>query len=164
MSSWKILGQVGEKGTFSLTRLFRQLSGVRDDGGTSSSTAGRCGSLWLERLPLADLFGQLSLLALVRRLFPPAPKLFQPGFHKSGSPRSVFCFVPATVSHISDSFLILENVASGPRRLKRLRSRSIAESGTPSRVSAPSAARPSRERKPGCKTNPESETSDEKAE
>jgi hypothetical protein len=51
-----------------------------------SFTAGWCGSLWPEGLPLADLLGHLSLLALVRRLFPSAPKVFESGFHKSGSP------------------------------------------------------------------------------
>src|ERR1700740_1707952 len=65
-----------------------------------SSIAGGCGSLWLKRLPLSDLFGHLILLALVCGIFPPTPKLFEPGVHKSGSSRFAFWFVAVAVSHV----------------------------------------------------------------
>jgi len=68
--------------------------------GRLSLAAGGGGSFWPKGLPLADLFGDLSLLAFVGRIFPPAPKLVEAAFHKSGSSRFLFWFVAVTVPHV----------------------------------------------------------------
>jgi len=68
--------------------------------GRLSPAAGRRGLFWPKRLPLADLFRQFTLLALVRRKFPATPKLVEPAIHKSGSSRFFFWLVAITVTHI----------------------------------------------------------------
>src|ERR1700675_2711246 len=66
--------------------------------GLLSSTAGGRGSFRAEGLPLADLFGQLTLLAFVCCIFPPTSKLVESALHKSDSSRFAFWFVAVTVS------------------------------------------------------------------
>jgi predicted dithiol-disulfide oxidoreductase (DUF899 family) len=51
-------------------------------------------------LPLADLFGHLTLLALICRIFPPTPQLFESGIHKSSSSWFAFWCVLAAISHV----------------------------------------------------------------
>lgn len=79
------------------------------------AAAARGGSLRSKRLPLADLFGYLRLLALVRRGLPTTPQLFESGFHKSGASRFRFWFVASAESHVQIApFIISMNLAIDP--------------------------------------------------